>query len=263
MKGIQGLIVAIVLGALGAAANFYYLNAEAQKKDMVGFIGIKKGAIISRGERLVEDKLVKVEIPKDHVGNLKDYAYLWVDLMSIKDMPVWRTLDSNSEGGVLLLQSDVKTPFPELQLGKGERGQFIAVPKTFDTSHINPGDKVLFQVMTLAAPGPTPAPKPAAAAGAAVVGAAELQPKPEETENASQPVGPIESIGPFVVVSIGNRVGSVEVMKAAKIAPVQQNVLMIRISKSVAGEEEKFNKLMTYVHRFGPNCYDIQLLGKE
>ncbi len=31
MKGIQGLIVAIALGAAGAAANFYYLNTEAQK----------------------------------------------------------------------------------------------------------------------------------------------------------------------------------------------------------------------------------------
>ena len=52
MKGIQGLIVAIVLGVAGAAANFYYLNTEAQKKDMVGFIGIKKGVVLGRGDKL-------------------------------------------------------------------------------------------------------------------------------------------------------------------------------------------------------------------
>ena len=38
---------------------------------------------------------------------------------------------------------------------------------------------------------------------------------------------------------------------------------MIRISKNVPGEEERFEKLMTCIHRFGPNCYDILLHGKE
>ena len=33
MKGINGLIVAVVLGLFGAAANFFYLNAEAQKTE--------------------------------------------------------------------------------------------------------------------------------------------------------------------------------------------------------------------------------------
>ena len=106
MKGIHGLIVAVVLGFAGAVANFYYLNTEAQKKDMVGFIGIKKGVIVGRGERLTEDNLVKVEIPANHVGNLKDYACLWKNRIGVKDMPVWRTLDSNTEGGLLLLQGD-------------------------------------------------------------------------------------------------------------------------------------------------------------
>ena len=79
MKGINGLIVAFALGLAGAAANFFYLNAEAQKQDMVAFIGIKKGAIVARGERLTEDKMVKVEIPANHIGNLKEYAYLWAE----------------------------------------------------------------------------------------------------------------------------------------------------------------------------------------
>ena len=52
-------------------------------------------------------------------------------------------------------------------------------------------------------------------------------------------------------------------MKAAKIAPVQQNVLMIRVSKNVPGEEERYEKLMTCIHRYGPNCYDYSPAGKE
>ncbi len=257
MKGMHGLIVAIALGLVGAAANFVYLNAEAQKQDMVAFIGIKKGVIVARGERLTEDNMVKVEIPANRIGNLKEYAYLWADRIAVKDMPVWRTLDSSSEGGLLLLQSDLKTPPPELQLGKGERAEFVAVPRNFDTSHLNPGDKISFRVVTLAPPGPTPAPKPTAA------GTSDLEPKPDEQDVVPQATGPSEIIGPFVVVSVGNRLGTLEVMKAAKIAPVQQNLLMIRISPNVPGETERFDKLATYISRFGPNCYAIQLLGKE
>ncbi len=264
MKGIHGLIVAFALGLAGAAANFFYLNAEAQKQDMVAFIGIKKGAIVARGERLTDDNMVKVEIPANHIGNLKEYAYLWADRIAVKDMPVWRTLDSSSEGGLLLLQSDLRTPPPELNLGKGERAEFIAVPRNFDTSHLNPGDKISFRVTTLAPPGPTPAPRPTAADGSSTAaGSADLQPKPEEQEAAPQGIGPSEIIGPFVIVSVGNRLGTLEVMKAAKIAPVQQNLLMIRISPNVPGETERFDKLATCINRFGPNCYTIRLHGKE
>jgi hypothetical protein len=270
MKGINGLIVAAGLGIVGALVNFYYLNTEAQKKDMVAFIGIKKGVILGRGDKLSEDKLVKVEIPANHVGNLKDYACLWDESVGIKDRPVWRTLDSsNTEGGLLLLRGDYREPPKDLELGKGERGQFITVPKNFDASHLNPGDRVAFRVMTLTPPGPTRAPvRPAAAPAAPATGAAasetaELQPKPEEPEAAPQLLESSEIIGPFVIVSIGNRLGTLEAQKAAKIAPVAQNLLLLRISKNVPGEEERFEKLATAIHRLGPNCYDIQVLGKE
>jgi len=267
MKGINGLIVAVVLGIAGAAINFYYLNSEAQKKDMVAFIGIKKGVLVGRGDLLKEEYLAKVEIPANHVGNLRDYAYLWEQRIGVKDMPVWRTLDSKTEGegALLLLRSDFRTPPKELELGKGEVAACILVPRNFVTAHVNPGAKISFRVATLAPPGPTPAPKPsvATATGATVSGAADIQPKPEESENAPLGAGPSEVIGPFVVVAIGNRLGSPEVMKAGKIAPVQENVLMIRVSKNVAGEEEKYEKLMTCIHRSGANSYDILLHGKE
>ena len=269
MKGIHGLIVAIVLGAAGAAANFWYLNTEAQKKDMVAFIGIKKGVILGRGEKLAEEKLVKVEIPKNQVGNLRDYACLWGECVGVRDKPVWRTLDSsNTDGGLLLLRGDYRTPPPELQLGKGEKGEFVPVPRNFDTSHVDPGDRVSFRVMPLTASVPTLAAKPLPAlassggsAAATTAGTADLQPTPEEPEAAPQNVGPSEIIGPFVVVSIGNRLGTMAVMTANRIAPVQQNSLMLRISNAV--EETRFERLMTCIHRYGPNCYDIQLHGKE
>ena len=162
MKGINGLVVAVVLGIAGAVINFYYLNTEAQKKDMVAFIGVKKGVLLGRGDLLKEENLVKVEIPANHVGNLKDLACLWESRNGVKDMPVWRAIDTKTEGegAVLLLRSDFKTPPRELELGKGELAACIAVPRNFVTAHVNPGAKISFRVATLAPPSPTPAPKP-------------------------------------------------------------------------------------------------------
>ena len=38
---------------------------------------------------------------------------------------------------------------------------------------------------------------------------------------------------------------------------------MLRLSKTEPGEEERYDKLMDCIHRYGPNCYEIQLHGKE
>src|SRR5208283_3040928 len=95
-----------------------------------------------------------------------------------------------------------------------------------DTSHLNPGDKVSFRVMTLAPPVPTPAARPAAKAAATPTSAdsttaapSDDQPKPEAADAPPQLAGSSETIGPFVVVQVGNRLGSLDVMKAAKITP--------------------------------------------
>jgi hypothetical protein len=261
MKGIQGLIAAVVLGIIGAAANFYYLNTEAAKKDMVPFIGIKKGAIIGRGDKLLEKDLVPVEIPKNLVGNLGDYACKWDEVEFLKGKQVWRTLESNTEGGLLLLRSDYQVPPKELELAKGDRAVGISVPRSVVTSLINPGDEVSFRVMTILPPGPTPAARPPAAPATPTTAAAsDLQPKQEEPE-AAGPRSP-EIHGPFTVVSVGNRLGTLDVMKAAKIAPAQENVILLRISKNQPGEEERVFKLLNAIHAAGPNSYDILLHGK-
>lgn len=260
MKGIQGLIIAVGLGIAGAVANFYYLANEAQKVEMVRFIGVKPGVTIARGDKLTESNLVAVEIPKNLVGNLFEFACKYSEINDVLGRYVWRTLDCSDNGSVLLMRSDLKTPPKELELGKGERAIGIPVDaRTFVTSLVNPGDKVSFKVPTLApnGMGPTLAPK----SGAAAV--ADLQPKPEEGDNAALPTGPTEIIGPFVVKSIGNRLGDTEVMKAAKIPQLQENVLMIRISKNEAGEEERFDKLWNRMQSVNFRNVGIILHGKE
>ena len=120
--------------------------------------------------------------------------------------------------------------------------------------------------MTLPAPGPTLAPKALAAPAPAAVssgtaGTSGLQPEPEEAAAPPPVAGPSEIIGPFVVVSVGNRLGTLEAQKAAKIAPVQQNVLMLRI-KIGSKEEELYEKLLAAIRRFGQSSYSIELHGK-
>jgi hypothetical protein len=257
MKGITGLIVAIGLGIAGALANLFYLHSEAQKVETVSFIGVKKS--VNSGERLLEDNLVEVKIPLDHVGNLDQYAYKWEALKSVTGASVWRALDC-SKGAVLLVSSDIQTPHKELALGKGEIAVCVPVPRNFVTSHINPGDKVSFKFWnTVPAAAPTRAGKEASSP--AIAG--DLTPKPEEPDAIPQPAGPSEVIGPFVVMAVGNRLDSVEVMKAAKIPQLQDNVLVLRISKNMPGEEERYEKLGMRIHSAGSNSYDLILNSKE
>jgi hypothetical protein len=273
MKGIQGLIVAVVLGIVGAGANFYYLNVEASKRDMVPFIGIKKGKIVGRGDKLSDDNMVKIEIPANLVGNLKDFACQWAEYDYLKGKQVWRTLDSSdTEGGLLLMRGDYREPPKDLELGKGERFVGVPVPKSFTTSLVNPGDRVSFRFMKMLPPpgltpavkSPTPAPTAAAGPAASVTAGTEaLQPKPEEGEAAPQPSGPAEEIGPFIIVSIGNRLDRAEVMKVAKITPTQENVLNLRMSNNVPGEKERVEKLLNFIHTAGPNSYDVIVDGKQ
>jgi hypothetical protein len=265
MKGITGIVVAIGLGIAGALANLFYLHSEAQKVETVSFIGVKKS--VNSGERLLEDNLVEVKIPKDHVGNLVQFAYAWEALKSVTGAPVWRALDC-SKGAVLLLQTDIQTPHKELVLQKGERAECVPVPRTFITKHINPGDKVSFRFWnTVPAPTPARANKdsaPAAtAADPATTAAGDSTAKPEAQDAGFAPAEPSDPIGPFVVMAIGTRLDSEAVTKAAKIPQSQENVLVIRVSKNVPREEENYNKLQTRLHGTGQDSYSVSIDSKD
>ena len=104
---------------------------------------MKPDVKIARGERLKAEDLVKLGIPKQAVGNLKEYAVLYDDLHTVEGAPVCRTLAEGS----LLLQDDLRTPPQDLDLGKGEEAMGIPVDtRTFVPSLVSPGDLVSFIV---------------------------------------------------------------------------------------------------------------------
>ncbi|MBN1911574.1 MAG: hypothetical protein JW818_17670 [Pirellulales bacterium] len=206
MKNLQGLIIALALGIAAAALNWYYLSSKSSKDEFDYFIGVKPGITITAGEPLLEEHLVPVPVPKRHAAGLKDFAVPYEERVAVLNMKVTRTIP----GGTLVLDQDLKTAQQELRLRKrrtpGDTEEVgIPIPvdtRTFIASLVKPGDMVSFLV-----PGPgTP-----------------------------QSPGRTEKLGPFRVVTVGNRLSSSEVMKAANIQQTQQNVITISATEDKEG----------------------------
>jgi hypothetical protein len=175
-----------------------------------------------------EDLVEPVGIPKINVGNLSDFAVLWESRQTVIGIPVSRNID----GGSLLLLDDTKMPPPELNLGPDEGAMWVPVDtRSFVPALVVPGDTVSFLVSRRISGIPTPA----MPGNRGVV-----NPENPSADNPTGPDGrlnpeaatsndPVEVIGPFKVLSLGNRLGSTEVMKAAKISLVQENIMTIRV----------------------------------
>jgi|GEM_PF-300878 len=241
MKGIQGLIIAIGLGIAGAILNFAYLVTKSQELETVDFIGVRPEITVNRGNRLTEDSLQKVSIPRLSAGNLEKFAFPYSALGSVKNEIVYRTL----EGGSLVMRSDIKTPVQDLDFGQnappGVEERAMGVPidsKKVVPSLITPGDLVSFVVPRWVSAAPTPAegrPGGAESPGSAEPGKpGAIRPIPAAGMfggggSAASSSGEVDLIGPFKVLSLGTRVGSAQVAQAYKVSTVQENVMMVLV----------------------------------
>ncbi|MFZ5830557.1 MAG: hypothetical protein ACOY3P_10735 [Planctomycetota bacterium] len=219
MKGIMGLAVAAALGIAAAIFNFAYLTFKAQQLQTVSFVGIKPEVTVDIGDILREEHVMEVPVPQPMSRGLEAFAVKWSARASAVGGPVARTIT----GPRLLLEDDCRTPpVQELKLGPDEFAIGVPVdPRENVLSFIRPGEMVSF-VFARGRPGePTPAMPPDASAPA------------ENGGNASSAArgtsAPIEIIGPFKVLSLGNRLGSFEVHQAARLPRVQENMMMIAV----------------------------------
>jgi hypothetical protein len=254
MKSIPGLVLAIGLGLIGAVFNWMYLHGGPNRDATTSFVGIKEGRRVNRGDVLKEADIAPLVLPELWVGNLRSFAVLDKDRATVIGMPVGRTL----EGPCLLLADDLKTPKERLPLEPDEDAMPIPVDsRTFVPSLFEPGDTVSFLIPrgagpTLAAPrNPSPPGNPAGP-GVAPVPAAD-----------AAPPSPIEAIGPFTILALGNQLGSLEVMRKAKIQPVQQNILTIRVSSRVPGEKERAEKLWSLLEAKNFPQVGVMLHGRS
>lgn len=231
MKGTSGLILAIGLGIVGALLNFAYLANKSAKEELIGFVGIRSA--VQQGERLRADAIEEVLIPARVAGNLKNYAVLW----SARDAEVDKRVSRHLPAGSLLLVQDMRSPPAELDFGKNlppgveERAWFVPVDlRRMVPSLVQPGDLVTFVAAAAEAGLPRrAAPKPNPG-GAGNPGGSSPEPVPS-ADSASIPPGEgeVDLIGPFRVLSLGNRLTAPEVLQAAQIPQTQEGVMTIAV----------------------------------
>jgi hypothetical protein len=216
------------LGIAGALFNWAYLMSRTSAKENVYFVGIKPNVTLNNGDKIKAEQIERVALPRDAAGNLLEFAEPYdastsPELQSVVGDKVSRVI----QGGRLLMKDDLRTPPPELKLGPDEEAMFVPIDtRSFVTSLVVPGDQVVFYVSKTVPGKPTPAAPPAASAA--------LEPVPDTAEGGEKTnaeKSDPDRIGPFKVLSIGNRLGSVEVMKSAKIPQLQENVMTISVRK--------------------------------
>lgn len=209
MKGAAGIIVAVLLGMLGAALNYVYLDNRTRHVKTVSFIGVRPDVKLKVGDPLKESDLTPVPIPEMHAGNLKDFVYLWQDLDTVKGIRAIHPY----QGGELLRREDYRTPPPELKLTKGQLLVWIAVDsRSFVPDLVNPRDRVTFVVPTVRGPAPL-ATSTIPSSEPPTPGKPGPIPAPD-TSAAAQGNPNVELVGPFEIAAVGNRLGSAEVSRA-------------------------------------------------
>jgi hypothetical protein len=222
MKGITGLVSAVVLGVLAVGLNWFYLDRKSREFQREYFVGVAHDHPIQPGELFRSEDLEPIPVPTSAAARLKYVAVLWADRGTV----VGSNAVKSYQGDELILLEDLKTPPPELTLEENERAVWIPVDqKTFVPSLVVPGDKVDFIVSRpRAAPlhsgGDAPAPTPA-----------------------TPPDGP-KPIGPFEILSIGNRLGKSNILNAAQVPQMQENVITIRVRMDGTVLEEKARELL-------------------
>ena len=234
MKGIRGLIVAIGLGITGAVLNLMYLTSKSRELGTVEFIGINPEESVPRGAPInVEKHLVPVPVPQPAARNLEKFALKYSDIATVKGLRAVRPL----EGGSFLWRDDLRTPPAELDysqnLRPGEEEVALGVPidtRSIVPALIEPGNEVSFLAPRAPAESPTPA-------GGVEPG------KPGAGASSEE----IERVGPFRVLSVGNRVGRRDVFQAAGLPTTQENVLFVAIRLVNDKIEERGAKLQRLV----------------
>ncbi len=224
MKGAYGLIFAVFLGLLGGVLNWVYLENKTRDVASVSFLGITDGASIAPGQPLNRQHFVEVRIPERHAKNLQDFVYLYEDRATLEGTPATR----DYEGGELVFRADHRTPPAELKLDKNEEMFWVPVDsRSFVPSLVNPGDRITFVVPVYANQSSRPP-----------TGSAEVT-----EESADAVAGPTIEIGPFRVKSLGDRLGTLDVMKASRRAPVQERQIGIVVDVTKPEEVERAKRL--------------------
>ncbi len=248
MKNLYALAIAATLGLLGLVCNLAYLNMKTRDIKKVEFIGIAptdsagRERRIAPGQKLREEDLVPVGIPAPWAGNLDEFAYLYEAKNSVVERAPWREL----RGGRLLLRADMDTPPERLELGEDEVALGVPIDmRRFVPALAVPGNLVSFSVSPWASLEPTRAVSDETSGGML---------EPVEASSGGPPPavsGQVDIIGPFRILSLGNRLGSADVWRGSRAPQVQENVLTVAARVSGGQLEPKAQKLLSILESSG------------
>lgn len=242
MKGLQGLIVAAMLGGLGLALNWLYLQNKTKGVESESLLGIRPDVTIPLGQDLRAEDFVEVRVPKNNSGNLREFVYLWSDKETVAGIRATRMY----RGGDLVFRDDYRTPAQDLKWENKDDGLiWVEVDsRSFVPGLISPGDEVSFIVPSESDPGT------GNATGGGNVGLIPLTPQSTEL------------IGPFRVKSVGNRLGSVDVMQANRMATSQERQIGIVVRKEGNQLEALAMKLLDRMQRSNNRSISVYLHGR-
>lgn len=223
MKGIPGLIIAATLAIAGGICNWLYIARQADRYERESFVVVSADQIRA-GEKFKRQDFGKVDIPKNNLGNLERIAVRWQDLSTIVDQVAVKDFTRDQ----LILQDDLRTPPSRplnQNLGPNERIIILPVdPRSFNPQHVNPGDMVSFRIPP--ALGGRPSPN--------AVGADSVEPA-------------AEIIGPFRILALGNRKGSIDTARVIGQRSSSENDIAVSVEIRGNDVEPKAQRILNII----------------
>jgi len=241
MKNWIGLLIALSLGIVAAVLNWQYLEKKSREVEIVSFLALDENVRLKAGDTFLAEHFVKVDIPRKHAGALAETAVLYEDRNAVTSMKALHEY----RGGEIILRQELKTPAEEFKLNANELALWIPVNSaTFVPSLVRPGDMVSFVVTD---PGTV-------FGGIAGPDDSGIPEGPEYLNAPSETQAPVsgtsvnsELVGPFRVLSLGDRLGSYEVDVAANRSRTRENVMGVAVVKLGDRMDPKAEKLVRWM----------------
>lgn len=243
MKNWIGLLIALSLGFVACLLNWKYLQGKTREVEFISFLAIDEDVRLKAGDKFQEEHFARVDIPRKNVGRLPETAVLFSDRQTVVSMKALHEY----RGGEIILRQELKTPPAEFQLESNELAIWIPVNSaTFVPELVQPGDQVSFVV-----------PDPANVFNEILqrensrnpAGPEFTEIPPEDIEKPRIEPGKSELVGPFRVISLGDRLGSHEVNVAVRGSRTRENVMGIAVTRRGDGMDPNAEKLVRWMQQ--------------